>query len=118
MISNNVERRFARRINANIDSCMIAGNKSYKGSIENISLIGLEYIIRTSSLNMDGLYQEKSVNIYIMTHTGESLSLPCKIKWLAKKWPAEKFLRLGLQIQSYGQQFEALMDILDIVNMN
>ncbi len=100
-----------------IDSAMdskvelLADGISYVGIVENISEKGLYMIVNPSKTLIDFTARTK-LELKFQLPSGESLNLPCQVKWLYKTPPHGLTYSMGMEIlkqsPEYIEYFSAL----------
>jgi hypothetical protein len=74
-------KRRSKRIEHRLDAEVVLDNKSYRGSIENFSEIGI-FKIAVSDEEVIGFIPGASVGVRFSLPSKEEIQLDCNIKWL------------------------------------
>ena len=105
------ERR-CKRIIVSSAAELIVSDVSYAGIIENISKCGL-YLITSPSETPREFSLGTRLELTLHLFSGESLNLPCKVRWSYKTPPYGLTNSMGMQIigppQKYKEFYETLL---------
>lgn len=113
-----MEKRHHRRIPVRLEAFILTEDKTYMGSIENISENGFEYLVHSSIKAPEDFHYEKTVEIYFQVPSGEAVNMLCTVKWLSKSPSSDKPLSIGIKIAEPSPKFDGLIQALDIVSVN
>ncbi|RJR15381.1 MAG: PilZ domain-containing protein [Nitrospiraceae bacterium] len=113
-----MEKRHHRRIPVRLEAFILTDDKTYMGSIENISENGFEYLVHSSIKAPEDFHYEKTVEIYFQVPSGEAVNMLCTVKWLSKSPSPDKPLSIGIKIAEPSPKFKGLIQALDIVSVN
>lgn len=108
------DRRSFKRIAIGLEAYMYAGNKTFTGSIENVSEDGFEFLLNHSDALTD-LKPGKIIELYFQVPSGEALNLLCEVQWSSLD---EKTLTLGIKILKSSPKYNEFIKTLDIVTVN
>jgi hypothetical protein len=90
-----------RRDNKRIVIGLIAGirykDRNYEGVIENLSDSGVN-VITTPTEDAPDFVKGERIELEFQPHTGETLTLSCRIKWVKKAAPHSERFSLGMEI--------------------
>ncbi|UCD34423.1 MAG: PilZ domain-containing protein [Nitrospiraceae bacterium] len=107
----------SRRIPVRMEAYVISGEKTYTGSIKNISELGFEFFI-PYALKEHDLHLEKTVEIYFQAHTGDVINMLCAVKWISGGSLSWSETVLGMQIGAPPDRFREFLSTFDIVTVN
>jgi len=113
-----MEKRQFRRIPVRLEAFILTGEKTYMGSIENVSADGFEYLVHSSIKTPEDFHYEKTVEIYFQIPSGEAVNMFCKVKWFSKRFSSDEPLTIGIKISERSPKFKGLIQALDIVSVN
>ncbi|MBI5665499.1 MAG: PilZ domain-containing protein [Nitrospirae bacterium] len=113
-----MEKRHSRRIPVRLEAFILTGDKTYMGSIENVSEDGFEYQVQSSIKAPEDFHFDKSVEIYFQIPSGEAVNMSCTVKWLSKRPSVDRPLTIGIKISEPSPKFKSLIQALDIVSVN
>lgn len=118
MLIHGIEKRHSKRIPVRFEAYILTGEKTYMGSVENVSEDGFEYLVHSSVKAPEDFHYENRVEIYFQIPSGEAVNMFCTVKWLSKNPSAEKPLTIGIKIAEHSPKFKGLIQTLDIVSIN
>jgi hypothetical protein len=78
-----ITRRAAQRFAVKLNSVVMANGKSYLGSIENVSQMGLAYRMDTVKQTLHEFAPETEIRLIVLTPSHEPLNLVCQVRWLS-----------------------------------
>ena len=113
-----MEKRKSRRIPVRLEAFILTGEKTYMGSIENVSEDGFEYLVESPIMVPEDFHYEKTVEIYFQIPSGEAVHMYCTVKWLSKRSSVDDPLTIGVKITVPSPKFSGLIQTLDIVSVN
>ncbi len=118
MLSYGIEKRHSKRIPVRLEAFILTGEKTYMGSIENVSEDGFEYLVHSSIKAPEDFHFDKTVEIYFQIPSGEAVNMFCTVKWLSKGSSVDRPLTIGIKITEPSPKFKGLIQALDIVSVN
>lgn len=118
MLSYDTEKRHSKRIPVRLEAFILTGEKTYLGTIENISADGFEYLVHSSIKAPEDFHFDKTVEIYFQVPSGEAVNMFCTVKWLSKGSSVDMPLTIGIKIEEPSPKFKDLTHALDIVTVN
>jgi hypothetical protein len=101
-----------------IDSAMdskvelLADGTSYVGIVENISEKGLYMIVNPSKTSIDFTSRVK-LELKFQLPSGESLNLPCQVKWSYKTPPHGLTYSMGMEILKQSPEYIEFISTLN-----
>ncbi len=113
-----MEKRHYKRIPVRLEAYILTAEKTYTGSIENVSEDGFEYLVHSSSKATEDFHFDKTVEIYFQIPSGEAVNIFCTVKWLSKISSVDGPLTIGIKIAEPSPKFHGLIRALDIVSVN
>jgi hypothetical protein len=78
-----ITRREWQRYAVKLNSVIMANGKSYLGSVENVSQMGLAYRMDTVKQILHEFAPESVIRLVVLTPSHESLDLVCQVRWLS-----------------------------------
>ena len=100
-----MDKRSNERLNIAHEAEIISDGKSFAGTIENVSESGIGYIITSSMQNPDEFSPEKVISLSFKVPSGDTVSVNCRIVWLAKSLPDGKTLTLGMKLVDIPHEY-------------
>ena len=92
-----MENRRSARIIPGYKAEIIYSGHSYSGVIDDLCEYGL-CVITSPLANEVDFVQNDKIDVRFTTHTDETLTLNCLIKWTSKTHPERAVYKIGMQI--------------------
>ncbi len=106
-----MERRICERIIVSLNVELISGGTSYAGVVENISEYGL-YMITNPSKTQTDFASGTKLEVTFQLSSGETLKLPCIVKWSYKTPPHGLTNSMGLEILERPIEYTKFLNAL------
>jgi len=107
-----MEKRRHKRAIVSLQAEIIANDKRYASSIENLSDEGA-YIVMANAQAPLNISTDSCLELKFRLPSGEKISLQCKVKWLYQNPPHGYTNSLGLEIMEKPPEYnEALKSLL------
>jgi hypothetical protein len=78
-----ITRREWQRYAVKLNSVIMSNGKSYLGSVENVSQMGLACRMDTAKQTLHEFAPESVIRLVLLTPSHESLDLVCQVRWIS-----------------------------------
>ncbi len=93
-----MERRRHKRIYVHLKATITVDDQTYEGYVENISEIGIGYLMSSPGRFKDDYLSNKSIELTMQMEPGQTIVLNCVAAWAKKGLVSGKTVGVGMNI--------------------